>query len=104
MIEDQSQIEGRRIERPIAIDPAMLDFLDTASVNGRPLIFAVTPHATRNVRGRISARPIAMPTTDIQERTIPVGSLGLTQIVVVRPIGVKDRLPVAVSVPTWLVR
>jgi starvation-inducible DNA-binding protein len=33
MIDDQSQIEGRRTERAIAIDPAMLDFLDTVSVS-----------------------------------------------------------------------
>jgi acetyl esterase len=94
MIEDQSQIEGRRTEYAIAIDPAMRDFLDTVSVSGNPPIFAVTPDATRNVRSRISARVIAMPTTDIQERTIPVGPLGSTRILVVRPLWARVRLPV----------
>jgi acetyl esterase len=94
MIEDQSQIEGRRTERPITIDPAMRDFLDTVSVSGNPPIFAVTPDATRNVRSHISARAIAMPTTYIEERTIPVGPLGSTRILAVRPPGVRLRLPV----------
>jgi hypothetical protein len=34
MIDDQSQIKGRRSKRVIATDPAMLDFLDTVSVSG----------------------------------------------------------------------
>ena len=94
MIEDQSQIEGRRTERAITIDPAMLDFLNNVSVSGSAPIFAVTPDATRNVRSRISARVIAMPTTDIEERMIQVGPLGSTRILVVRPLGVRVRLPV----------
>jgi acetyl esterase len=94
MIEDQSQIEGRRTERAIAIDPAMLDFLDIVSVSNNPPIFAVTPDATRNVRGHISARASATSTTDIEERTIPVGPLGSTRILVLRPLGVRFRLPV----------
>jgi acetyl esterase len=94
MIEDQSQIEGVRTDRAIAIDPAMLDFLDTVSVSGYPPIFAVTPDAARNVRSRTSARAITMPTTDIEERTIQVGPLGWIRILVVRPLGVRVRLPV----------
>ena len=94
MIEDQSQIEGRRTERAIASGPALCDFLNTVSVSGNPPIFVVTPDATREVRSPISARAIAMPTTDIEERTIPVGPLGSTRILVVRPIGVRARLPV----------
>jgi hypothetical protein len=46
MIEDQSQVEARRTERAIAIDPAIPDFLNNVSVSGSPLIFAVAPDAT----------------------------------------------------------
>jgi acetyl esterase len=94
VIEDQSQIEGKRTECAIASGPALRDFLKTVSVSGSPRIFAVTPDATRNVRNPISARAIAMPTTDIEERTIPVGPVGSTRILVVRPLGVRARLPV----------
>jgi hypothetical protein len=76
MIEDQSQIESRETERAIAIDSAMLDFLDTVSVSGNSPIFAVTPDATRTARGHVSAPSIAVPTTFVEERTIPIGPLG----------------------------
>jgi hypothetical protein len=76
MIEGQSQIKDRRTERVIAIDPAMLDFVNNVPISRSPLIFAVTPDATRNVPSHIPARAIAMPVTDIEERTIPVGHLG----------------------------
>ncbi|HTC11359.1 MAG TPA: alpha/beta hydrolase [Acetobacteraceae bacterium] len=94
MIEDQSQIEDRRTERTVAVEPAMRDFLDAVSASGNPPIYAVTPNATRNVRSRTSARAIALPTTDIEERMIPVGPLGSTRILVVRPLAVRVRLPV----------
>jgi hypothetical protein len=67
VIEDQGQIEGRRTERGIASSPALLEFLNTVSVSGSPPIFAVTPEATRNIHSPMSARPIAMPTTGIEE-------------------------------------
>jgi hypothetical protein len=84
MIEDQSQIESRETECAIAIDSAMLDFLDTVSVSGNSPIFAVTWDATRNARGYVSAPAIAVPTTFVEERTIPVGPLGSILILVVR--------------------
>ena len=74
MIEDQRQIEGGRTEGAISIAPEMRDFLDTASFSGNPQIVAVTPDAARDVRIAIAARAIAMSTTDIRERTKPLGS------------------------------
>jgi hypothetical protein len=60
MIEDQRQIEGRRTERAIAIGPAAPNFPDNVSVSDGPPVFAVTPDASRNLRGHISARAIAL--------------------------------------------
>jgi hypothetical protein len=89
VIEDQNHIEIGQKEWATSIDisPAIQDFLEAVSVDASSPIFLVTPDATRSMHSDMSAEAITSPSTELEERTIPVGPLGSTRIVVGRPWG-----------------
>jgi acetyl esterase len=78
----------------INLNPAMQRFLHAAAAAGGPPIYMLKPDAAQRVPNPEEAGSADAPAADIDERTIPVGPLGSTRIVVVRPQGTRARLPV----------
>ncbi len=78
----------------INLNPAMQRFLHAAAAVGGPPIYMLKPDAAQRGPSPEDAGSVKAPAADIDERTIPVGPLGSTRIVVVRPQGIRARLPV----------
>jgi len=78
----------------IDVGPGMQAFLHAVAADGGPPVYALTPDAAPKVPGWTDIGPARVPAADIDERTIPAGPMGSTRIVVVRPHGIKARLPV----------
>jgi acetyl esterase len=76
------------------LEPITQNFIDTLAVVGSPPIYTLTPEAARKVLSNAQAGPDKGPPADIEERKIPVGPKGWTCMHLVRPQGVKERLPV----------
>jgi acetyl esterase len=72
----------------------MKEFLDVGAAVGSPPIYILSFDAARKSLRRASAESDNVSVADIEATTIPVGSKGSTRIVVVRPHGIRDRLPV----------
>jgi acetyl esterase len=77
-----------------ALEPITQSFIEALAVVGSPPIYTLTPGAARKVLSNAQAGPDKGPPADIEERKIPVGPTGWTRIHLVRPQGVKERLPV----------
>jgi acetyl esterase len=77
-------------------DRAMNEFLDVGAAGGRPPIYILSSDVAGKSIHRTPAKPDNASLVDIEAKTIPVGPKGSTRIVVVRPHGIEDRLPVVV--------
>ncbi|MFH1805387.1 MAG: alpha/beta hydrolase [Pseudomonadota bacterium] len=78
------------------LEPATQSFVDAVAASGGPAIYTLTPDEARNVLAGAQSGPVAKPTVDITDTTLPVGPTGTTKIRVIRPEGNTDTLPVIV--------
>ena len=78
------------------VNAAMQRFLRAVAANGGPPVFTVKPDATQEAPPPEPVGPGNAYAVDIEERTIPVGPLGSTRIVLVRPHSARERLPVLI--------
>lgn len=74
------------------LEPMTQQFID--SLDGATPLYKLTAKAAHQVLTDIQSAPIAMRPADIVETTFPVGPTGSTRIRILRPKGVKERLPV----------
>ena len=80
--------------KTINVNPAIQRFLHAVAAAGGPPIYMLKPDVGRRMLDLEEAGPVKAPAADVDMRTLPVGPTGSTQIVVVRPSGVRKRLPV----------
>jgi acetyl esterase len=76
----------------MALEPVTQTFID--SLAGAAPLWQLAPTAAHQVLTDIQTAPIAMRPADIVDTTFPVGPTGTTRIRILRPKGVKGRLPV----------
>lgn len=74
------------------LEPMTQQFID--SLDGATPLYKLTAKAAHQVLTDIQSAPIAMRPADIVETTFPVGPTGSTRSRILRPKGVKERLPV----------
>jgi acetyl esterase len=91
---DQLARESAGGTKTINVKPAMQRFLHAVAAAGGPLIYMLKPDSGRRVPDPEEAGPVKTSAADVDMRTLPVGPTGSTRIVVVRPSGVRKRLPV----------
>lgn len=74
------------------LEPVTQQFIN--SLDGATPLYQLSPKAAHQVLTDLQTAPIALRPADIVDTTFPVGPTGTTRIRIVRPKGVKDRLPV----------
>jgi acetyl esterase len=75
-------------------DPPWRRFLHAVAAAGGPPIYLLKSGAAQGVPDPEEAGSAKAPAADVDIRTLPVGPTGLTRIILVRPRGVRRRLPV----------
>jgi acetyl esterase len=80
-----------------ALEPHTQGFVD--GLPSGPPIYTLAPAAARNVLSSVQASAkVALPAVDRQQRVLPVGPAGRTNVSVVRPAGAQGVLPVVVYI------
>ncbi|MFD5571272.1 MULTISPECIES: alpha/beta hydrolase [Streptomyces] len=83
---------------PCGNPPQELEKIDQAFLNqlaaaGGPPLYDLSYQAARNVLNKLQAGPVPMLPAEISRRTVPGGPTGPVNVHIVRPEGVKGKLP-----------
>lgn len=84
---------GPALADEVVLDPINQKFIDSLPKGGKPL-YDMTPDQARAVLDSLQSGKESQPAVDIRSETISVGPTGKTNIVVVRPKGAQQKLPV----------
>ncbi len=76
------------------LEPTTQNFIDKLTASKAPPIYTLTPDGARDVLHGAQSGAVAKPAADIERRVLPVGPKGKVQVSIVRPHGVRTRLPV----------
>ncbi|KOV60895.1 lipase [Streptomyces sp. AS58] len=68
-------------------------FLNQLAAAGGPPLYDLSYQAARNVLNKLQAGPVPMLPAEISRRTVPGGPTGPVNVHIVRPEGVKGKLP-----------
>ncbi len=88
-----SMLSGSVMAAPV-LEPTTQHFID--SLAGSTPIYKMTPAAARGVLASAQANPTGLLNVDIEDKVLPVGPKGSTNIRVIRPHGITGKLPVIV--------
>ncbi|MDG2529002.1 alpha/beta hydrolase [Caulobacter endophyticus] len=88
-------LSGAAAAQPI-LDPAAQAFVDSLA-GGKP-IYTMTPTEARGALSGAQAIPVAKLPARIEDKVFPVGPTGSVRVRIVRPEGVKGKLPVVLHI------